>query len=83
MSTPNWHKSSYSGGAANDCVEVADNQPFVMVRDTKDHSKGTLRVSNPNWGAFVGFVTRHAACRTRLRRSRCGTCGPRGSGRPR
>ncbi|WP_328310491.1 DUF397 domain-containing protein [Streptomyces sp. NBC_00442] len=57
---PNWHKSSYSGGNTNDCVEVADNQPRVLVRDTKDHSKGTLIPSRPAWDAFVTYAKRAA-----------------------
>ena len=55
--TPNWHKSSYSGGANDSCIEVADNQPGVtLVRDTKDHSKGIMNVSSSAWGMFVRSV---------------------------
>ncbi|MFI6686715.1 DUF397 domain-containing protein [Streptomyces sp. NPDC050485] len=54
--TPNWHKSTYSGGGSNDCIEVADNQPgVVLVRDTKDHGAGTVNVSASSWSAFVAF----------------------------
>lgn len=57
--TPNWHKSSYSGGSANDCVEVADNAPGVVrVRDTKDHAAGELAVSPTAWTAFLDAATR-------------------------
>lgn len=50
----NWHKSSYSGGEGGACIEVADNAAWaVLVRDTKDHSKGTLNVSPEAWSEFV------------------------------
>ncbi|MEU3373298.1 DUF397 domain-containing protein [Streptomyces sp. NPDC006711] len=55
---PNWHKSSYSGGNTNDCVEIADNQPRVLVRDTKDHSMGILTPSRAAWQSFVGYAKR-------------------------
>ncbi|WP_432112890.1 DUF397 domain-containing protein [Streptomyces sp. S1] len=55
----NWHKASYSGGAANDCVEVADNLPgVVFVRDTKDHAAGKLAVSPTAWSAFLETAVR-------------------------
>lgn len=57
--TPNWHKSSYSGGGGNDCVEVADNIPgVVLVRDTKDHAAGTLAVGPRAWKAFLESANR-------------------------
>lgn len=48
----NWHKSTYSGDNDN-CVEVADNMPQVLVRDTKDHGAGRLEISPAAWTAFV------------------------------
>ncbi|MFC9231377.1 DUF397 domain-containing protein [Streptomyces decoyicus] len=55
--TPNWRKSSYSGGGGNDCIEVADNQPQVMVRDTKQAGTGPiLKFESPEWSAFVDFT---------------------------
>ncbi|MFF5973761.1 DUF397 domain-containing protein [Streptomyces sp. NPDC012769] len=59
MNDLNWHKSSYSGGGGNDCVEVADNGPgVVFVRDTKDHAAGLLAVSPAAWTAFLESATR-------------------------
>ncbi|MGW5397755.1 DUF397 domain-containing protein [Streptomyces sp. NPDC003952] len=58
MSAPdlNWHKSSYSTGSNDNCVEVADIAPVVLVRDTKDHSKGLLTASPAAWSAFLGYA---------------------------
>ena len=53
--SPNWRTSSYTG--TENCVEVADNQPaLVMARDTKDRSRGLLAVQPTTWVAFVEFV---------------------------
>lgn len=55
--TSNWHTSSYTG--TENCVEVADNDPTaVMVRDTKDRSRGLLAVQQTTWAAFVDFTKR-------------------------
>ncbi|MCQ0024989.1 DUF397 domain-containing protein [Streptomyces somaliensis DSM 40738] len=53
-----WRKSSYSGGAGGECVEVADCVQTVHVRDSKDTSRPALSVGAPAWGAFVGFAAR-------------------------
>lgn len=51
--TPNWHKSSYSGGGGNDCVEVADNHPRILVRDSKDDDGPALDFTPDAWSSFV------------------------------
>ncbi|MGW8882932.1 DUF397 domain-containing protein, partial [Streptomyces mirabilis] len=33
--TPKWRKSSYSNGTGGECVETADLQSTVSVRDSK------------------------------------------------
>ena len=54
---PNWRISSYTRG--DSCVEVADNDPEkVMIRDTKDRSRGNLSVQPTAWAEFVEFSTR-------------------------
>ncbi|WP_435876739.1 DUF397 domain-containing protein [Streptomyces achromogenes] len=41
LSSATWRKSSYSGGGANDCAEVADGYPGVVpVRDSKGRPVG-------------------------------------------
>ncbi|MGW9450828.1 DUF397 domain-containing protein [Streptomyces sp. NPDC055632] len=59
MTEPTWHKSTYSGNNDN-CVEVADNLPFVHVRDTKDHARGQLTASPAAWSAFTAFARTYA-----------------------
>ncbi|MCZ7457519.1 DUF397 domain-containing protein [Streptomyces sp. WMMC940] len=51
-----WRKSSYSGGAGGECVEVADCARVVRVRDSKDTSRPALSVAASAWAAFVGFA---------------------------
>lgn len=52
----NWFKSSYSGGAGGECVEVATCSHTVHVRDTKDTNHPALMVGSEAWAAFVGFA---------------------------
>jgi hypothetical protein len=60
MMTPQWRKSTRSGGNGGSCVEVADNLPGrVLVRDTKDREGGTLHFDRTAWTAFVGYAKRH------------------------
>ncbi|WP_406075427.1 DUF397 domain-containing protein [Micromonospora sp. NBC_01638] len=57
MLTPQWRKSTRSGGNGGACVEVADNLPtMVLVRDSKDREGGTLHVDPAAWKAFVGYA---------------------------
>ncbi|WP_078508755.1 DUF397 domain-containing protein [Streptomyces zinciresistens] len=53
-----WRKSSYSGGAGGECVEVADCAYAVGVRDSKDTSRPAISVAAAAWAAFVGFAAR-------------------------
>ena len=48
----NWRKSSYSGDQGN-CVEVADRDNRVMVRDTKNRAGAMLRFTPAVWRAFT------------------------------
>jgi hypothetical protein len=51
-----WRKSSYSGANGGECIEVATTPDTVMVRDSKDRSRGVLSVSASAWRAFVSAV---------------------------
>lgn len=52
-----WRKSSYSGANGGNCVEVADHDGTIMVRDTTDHGNGPVHRFTPtNWRAFVASV---------------------------
>lgn len=51
----NWRTSSYT--KTDSCVEVADNDSEkVMVRDTKDRSRGFLSIPPASWAGFVNFA---------------------------
>ncbi|MET8948890.1 DUF397 domain-containing protein [Streptomyces sp. NPDC004542] len=57
-----WVKSSYSGDAGGQCLEVAleCHASGVHVRDSKAKSRPTLAFSADEWAAFVNFATRTA-----------------------
>nr|WSW68669.1 DUF397 domain-containing protein [Streptomyces sp. NBC_00995] len=60
LSTATWHKSSYSDGGDNNCVEVSDTFPaFVPVRDSKTPSGPALVFGPDAWSAFVEYAARH------------------------
>ncbi|WP_171109613.1 MULTISPECIES: DUF397 domain-containing protein [unclassified Streptomyces] len=52
-----WFKSSYSGGAGDNCVEVALTQEAVHVRDSKDTRIQALRMSPTAWSAFTAHAS--------------------------
>ena len=37
-----WRKSTFSGANGGGCVEVADHDGMILVRDTKDHGRGPV-----------------------------------------
>jgi hypothetical protein len=51
MST--WRKSSYSGTSGNNCVEVAESDSAVLVRDTTDRDGAVLAVDAAAWRVFA------------------------------
>jgi Domain of unknown function (DUF397) len=55
-----WRKSSYSNGAGNNCVEVADltgtAHGAVAIRDSKDPSGPALLIAPEAFAAFIGAV---------------------------
>ncbi|QOV36215.1 DUF397 domain-containing protein [Streptomyces ferrugineus] len=55
MTVPNnWRKSSYSGaGDGNSCVEVANTDTHIAIRDSKAPAYGTLTLPA---GAFAAFL---------------------------
>lgn len=60
-----WRTSSYSGAGEN-CVEVAPTGDGVLMRDTKDHTRGSvIRLDLDQWAAFLRNATRtRARCPT-------------------
>jgi hypothetical protein len=46
-----WHKSSFC--ASGECVEVAEQDGMIMLRDSKDPRGGMLRYTTEEWQSFV------------------------------
>jgi hypothetical protein len=57
----NWRKSSYSGSNSGNCIEVADNDSRVIVRDTTDKTGPTLRFSADAWRRLLNQVKSDAS----------------------
>lgn len=51
--TPEWRKSSYSGGGTGSCVEVAVSTERVGVRDSKNVDGPRLAFAVVSWRMFV------------------------------
>jgi hypothetical protein len=51
-----WRKSSYSGGANNQCVECGTATGSVLVRDTTNRDGGTLSVTAGAWSTFTSAI---------------------------
>lgn len=48
-----WHKSSYSNGSGGACVEVADLDTSLAVRDSKNPTGPALRFTAAQWSVFT------------------------------
>lgn len=54
MDALNWRKASYSASNGGGCVEVADHDGMILVRDTKDQGRGPVHRYTPQeWRAFI------------------------------
>ncbi|MBY8342990.1 DUF397 domain-containing protein [Streptomyces spinosirectus] len=53
-----WRKSSYSGNTGGECVEVADLNPHIAIRDSKHPAHGILTLTPEAWAALVAYVRR-------------------------
>ena len=51
-----WRKSSYSGTGGGSCVETADVDGRILVRDTTDRGGVVLSISPDAWGRFTGAL---------------------------
>ena len=51
-----WFKSSYSTGEGGNCVEVADLNTEVGIRDSKNSAGPALVVPAGAWSAFVSLA---------------------------
>jgi hypothetical protein len=48
-----WRKSTYSGTNGGGCVEAADIDDRILVRDTTDRGGMVLSVSSTAWRQFT------------------------------
>ncbi|GAB3207940.1 DUF397 domain-containing protein [Marinactinospora thermotolerans] len=53
-----WRTSSYSGTGGGQCVEVADLNRRIMVRDSKTPGGTVLGFPPEAWAAFLGAAAR-------------------------
>lgn len=51
-----WRKSSYSGTNGGDCVEAADMEGRILVRDTTDRGGVVLSISPDAWCRFTDVL---------------------------
>jgi hypothetical protein len=52
-----WRKASYSGTSGGSCVEVADLDGSVLVRDTTDRGGAVLSISPDAWVCFTATLS--------------------------
>ena len=57
FSTATWRKSTRSGNATAECVEVASIAANVAVRDSKDPHGAMLIFTRTQWRSFITDVT--------------------------
>jgi Domain of unknown function (DUF397) len=51
-----WRKSSYSGTSGGSCVEAADMEGRILVRDTTDRGGVVLSISSDAWCRFTDML---------------------------
>jgi len=56
VTTSGWRKSSYTTSNGGNCVEVADRESRVLVRDTKNRTGPMLRFAPEAWRRFAELV---------------------------
>jgi hypothetical protein len=59
MSTPEWRKSSHSGGQqGSDCVELAALTDGIGVRDSKRPEGGNLALTSQEFTSLIDRIKR-------------------------
>jgi hypothetical protein len=64
MDALNWRKASYSASNGGGCVEVADHDSRVLIRDTQDRTGPVLKFTPGAWRRFADRVKRSLAPRS-------------------
>ncbi|MFD4562124.1 DUF397 domain-containing protein [Streptomyces sp. NPDC058469] len=55
-----WFKSSYSTGEGGNCVEIANLNTEVGIRDSKNTAGPALAVRTKAWSAFLSLARSHS-----------------------
>lgn len=66
LAAAQWFRSSYSA-VNNECVEVAQIEQSVGIRDSKDPARGVLAIDSSKFSLFLDNVKEEAS--TQVRRS--------------
>ncbi|TQM68171.1 uncharacterized protein DUF397 [Actinomadura hallensis] len=53
-----WRKSTYSGANEGNCVEIADLNDHIAIRDSKAPEAGHLTLTRRNFAALVNHLAR-------------------------
>ena len=61
MDALNWRKASHSASNGGGCVEVADDDSRMLVRDTQDRTGPVLKFTPGAWRRFADLVKRSLA----------------------
>ncbi|MCP2165974.1 DUF397 domain-containing protein [Goodfellowiella coeruleoviolacea] len=56
MTENRWRTSSYSGGGANECVELDRRPERTAIRDSKNPGAGTLLFPDTAFHAFLSAL---------------------------
>ncbi|SFN44110.1 DUF397 domain-containing protein [Actinomadura madurae] len=57
IAAPTWRKSSHSGGVENECVENADLNDHIGIRDSKNPTGGHLTVTRQDFAPLLNYLT--------------------------
>lgn len=65
MSTPEltqvrWRKSTHSGGDEGECVEIADLNDHIAIRDSKAPETGHLTLTRERFAALLNHLSTQA-----------------------
>ncbi|MEU8347812.1 protein of unknown function [Actinomadura meyerae] len=53
ITAPTWRKSSHSGGHEGDCVEIADLNGHIAIRDSKNPTIGHLVLTRQGFATLL------------------------------
>jgi hypothetical protein len=56
LAGPRWRKSTYSGSNGGGCIETADHDRRVLVRDTQDRGGPVLQFGPAAWRQFTDRI---------------------------